>query len=101
MYAIALAGQALVVLLMATVSYWGSKRIDPETRIRARTISLDSTIRSKKMALVAPPLVGFVVFLGTLGVNDSPNRDTGSVLGLGVLVVLLLAHRGTVKRAAR
>lgn len=56
MYAIALAGQALVLLLMATV---------------------------------------------TLGVNDSPNRDAGAVLGLGVLVVLLLAHRGTVKRAAR
>jgi hypothetical protein len=100
-YALTLAGQALAVLLMGAVSYWGSRRIDPETRIRARTIALDSTMRNKRTALVWPPAIAFVVFLGTLAVSDSPNRDTVAALGLGVLIFLLLAHWGTVKRAAR
>jgi hypothetical protein len=100
-YVLTLAGQVIVVSVMGAVSYWGSKKIDPETRIRARTISLDSTMRARGTALVWPPVIGFVILLGTLAVNDSPNRVTVAALGLGVLLMLLLAHWSTVKRAAR
>lgn len=101
MYVLILAGQALAMLLMVAVSYWGSRNIDPEMRIRARTIALDSTMRSKRKALVGPPVVGSLVLLGTLAVSDSPNRDTAAALGLGVLLFILLAHWSSVKRAAR
>jgi hypothetical protein len=90
-----------VLLLIGAVSYWGSKKIDPETRIRARNISLDSTMRGKKTALVGPPIVGGVIVLGTLLLNDSSTRDTGAGMGLALLVVILLAHWNLVKQAAR
>ena|SRR5688500_9588917 len=101
MYGVVLAGQALLVLLMVVVSYWGSKKIDPETRIRARSISLDSTMRGRTTALVWAPAVGLLVLLGTLAINDSPSRDTAALLGLGVIAMFLLAHWSSVKRAAR
>ena len=100
-YALIVAGQVLALVVLGAVSYWGSKNIDPETRIRARNISEDSTMRTKTTALVWPPVIGLLVLLGTLTFSDSPTRATGALLGLGVLVVLLLAHWATVKRAAR
>ncbi len=86
---------------MVAVSYWGWRNIDPETRIRARDFTRDSTMRSKTTALVWTPVVGLVVLLGTLGVSDSSSRDTGAALWLALLVIFLLAHWATVKRAAR
>ena len=97
MYALLLAGQVVTVIAMAAVSYWGWKNIDPETRIRARDISEDSTMRSKTTALVWTPAIGLVVLLGTLAVGD----DTIAALGLPILVIFLLAHWSVVKRAAR
>jgi hypothetical protein len=101
MYALGLAGQILVLLIMIGVSYWGWRNIDPETRIRARDISEDSTMRSKTTALIWSPVIGLVVLLGTLAVGDSSGRDTIAALGLAVVVIFLLAHWATVKRAAR
>ena len=101
MYGPVVAGQVLLALLMVGISFWGSKRIDPETRIRARTISLDSTMRSKRTVLVWAPAIGFLVLLGTLAINDSPNRDTVAFMGLGIIAMFLLAHWSSVKRAAR
>jgi hypothetical protein len=100
-FALILTGQVLALILIGTVSFWGSQKIDPETRIRARDISEDATMRSKKTALVGPPVVGVVIVLGTLLLNESNSRDTGAALGLVLLVVILLAHWSTVKRAAR
>jgi hypothetical protein len=101
MYAVVLAGQILVLLVMVTVSYWGWRNIDPETRIRARDISEDSTMRSKTTTLMWSPIIGLVVVLGTFAVGDSSSRDTAAVLGLGVVLIFLFAHWATVKRAAR
>ena len=101
MYGLVVAGQVLLVLVMVAVSLWGSKRIDPETRIRARTISLDSTMRGRTTALVWAPAIGVVVLLGTLAINDSANRDTVAIMGLAVIAMFLLAHWSSVKRAAR
>jgi hypothetical protein len=100
-FALILAGQVLALLLLGAVSFWGSQNIDPEMRIRSRNLSEDSTMRSKKTALAGPPVVGGVIFLGCLLLNESATRDTGAALGLALLVVILLAHWSTVKRAAR
>ena len=101
MYALILVGQVVLVIAMWVTTYWGSRNIHPETRVRARTISLDATMRTKRTALVWPPVFGLLVFLGTLAFADSATRNVGAALGLGVLSVLALAHWGTVKRAAR
>ena len=101
MFALILAGQILALLLMGTISLWGSQKIHPETRIRSRDVSEDWKMRSKKTALVGPPAVGAVVVLGSFLLNESNTRDTGAALGLALLVVILLAHWNTVKRAAR
>ena len=87
--------------VMAAVSYWGWRNIDPETRIPARDITRDSTMRTKTTALVWTPVIGFLVLLGTLAVGDSQSRDMGAALGLALSVIFLLAHWATVKRAAR
>lgn len=101
MFALILAGQVLALLLLGAVSFWGSQQIDPATRIRARDISEDATMRSKKTALLGPPIVGAVIVVGTFLLNESNSRDTGAALGLVLLVFILLAHWSTVKRAAR
>ena len=97
MYALLLVGQVVTLIVMIAVSYWGWKNIDPETRIRARDINEDATMRSKTTALVWTPAIGLLVVLGTLAVGDS----TIGSLGLALLVIFLLAHWATVKRAAR
>lgn len=101
LYALLLVGQVVTLILIAAVSYWGWRNIDPETRIPARDISRDSTMRSKTTALVWTPVIGLIVLLGTLAVSDSSSRDTGAALGLALLVFFLLAHWASVKRAAR
>ena len=85
------------MIVMVGVSYWGWKNIDPETRIRARDISEDSTMRTTTTALVWTPAIGLVILLGTLVVGDV----TIAALGLPLLVIFLLAHWATVKRAVR
>ena len=85
------------MIAIVSLSYWGWRNIDPETRIRARDISRDSTMRSKTTALLWTPMIGLLVLVGTIAVGDS----TIAALGLPVLVIFLLAHWATVKRAAR
>lgn len=102
MFWLFVAGQVVAFLLMIAVSVWGSKNVDPETRMRARAgpTGIDWTM-SKKTALFWSPVIGAVVLLSTIATSDSEARDTGAMLGLGVLVVLLLAHRSAIRRAAR
>jgi hypothetical protein len=97
-----LGAQVLALFGMVAVSLWGWKHISPETRIRARTgtTGLDYTM-SKKTALVFPPLIGSLVVIGTFALRDSPNSDTVASLGLAIIVIYLLAHWSSTKRAAR
>ena len=87
---------------MFVVSAWGRRHIDADTRIRARTgtSGLDYTM-GKKTALVYPPLIGVLVVISTLALDDSQNREPIAWVGAGVCIVFLLAHQSSVRRAAR
>ena len=97
-----LGAQVLALLGMVAVSIWGWKHIDPETRIRARagTSGIDWTM-SKKTALVSTPLIGLVVVIGSFATRDSPRGEMGAALGLAVIVIYLLVHWSSIRRAAR
>jgi hypothetical protein len=56
---------------------------------------------SRNTALLLSPLIGLLVVLSTLALSDSPNRGTIAGLGLPVMLIFLLAHRSSTKRAAR
>ena len=101
MGALAMLLQLLALGAMVATSVWGWQHLDPETRIRARagTTGLDWTM-SKKTSLVLTPAIGVLVVLGSLSVPES-NGDGIRWLGLAVLIIFLLAHRSSVRRAAR
>jgi hypothetical protein len=97
-----LGAQVLVFFGMVAVSLWGWKHLPPEARVRARagTTGLDWTM-SKKTALVSTPLIGLLVVVGTFALRDSPDSDAIASLGLAVIVIYLLVHWSSTKRAAR
>ena len=97
-----LGAQLVGLIAMVGVSAWGWRNMDPEHRVRARAglTGIDWTW-SKKAALVTTPLLGLLVFLATLAVRDSPNREAISALGLVAMVTFLLAHLSSVRRGAR
>jgi hypothetical protein len=96
-----LAAQVLVLAVMIGVSLWGWKEIPADARIRARagTSGFDFTM-GKAAALILTPLVGLMV-VGATASSDDGNRDTLGWLGLALLIFLLLAHRSSLRRAAR
>lgn len=92
----------LVFLGMVAVSAWGWKHLEPETRIRARggTSGFDWTM-SKNTALLWTPLIGLIVLIGTIALGDESNRVTIAWLGLAVMVIFLIVHWSSMRRAAR
>ena len=94
--------QIVAFVGMVAVSLWGWRHIDADTRVRMRggTTGLDWTM-SKKTALVLTPLIGLVVVIGTCALRDSPNRETIASLGLALIVIYLLVHWSSTRRAAR
>ena len=102
MSALLIAGQLITLLAIVAVSAWGRRKIDEQSRIpaRAETTGFDWTM-SKTTALLYTPLIGSLVVIGTLLVRDSRSSQTIAALGLAILVVFLLAHWSSVRRAAR
>ena len=94
--------QLLALIAMVAVSVWGRKHIDDETRIRARlsATGFDYTM-SKNTTLIYTPLIGLLIVSGTLAVLDSDAPETIASVGLAIMVIFLLAHWSSVKRAAR
>ena len=94
--------QLLVLVAMVAVSSWGAKNLRDEARVPARlgTSGFDWTM-NKKTTLRYAPALGSVVFIGTIAISDSDNPETVAAIGLGILVMLFLAHWSSVKRAAR
>ena len=76
--------QVLALVAMVAVSAWGWTRLDPETRIRARTgtSGFDYTM-SKNTALLWTPLIGLVVVGATIGLPRSSEHGTIASVGLG------------------
>lgn len=97
-----LAGQLMTLLAMIGVSVWGRKNVDDAARVRARAglSGLDWTM-GKSTALLYTPAIGLFIVVATLVVADPSNRATVALLGLAIMVMLLLAHWSSVKRAAR
>ena len=102
MDALPLVLQVVTLAAMVAASLWGRTHIDPQTRIRARAgaTGIDWTM-SKNTALVTSPVIGLIVVLGTLAARGDAEESTIAWLGLSVLVIFLLAHWSSVKRAAR
>lgn len=102
MIALVVGAQLLAFIALVAVSVWGSKHIEPETRIRARAgaSGIDWTM-SKKTALVMSPFIGVVVVVSTVALGNSPERETVAMLGLAVILIFLAAHWSSVRRAAR
>lgn len=94
--------QVLALLSMVTVSVWGRKHIDDETRIRARvgTTGFDYTM-SKNTTLIYTPVIGLLIVIATLAVMDSDAPETIASIGLAIMVIFSAAHWSSVKRAAR
>lgn len=102
MFALLMGVQFLTLLGQVAVSAWGWKHLSPETRVRARIgpTGLDYTM-SKNTTLILTPLMGLLVVIATLGLWDSPSRETVALLGAALLIIFLAAHRSSVRRAAR
>jgi hypothetical protein len=86
---------------MVAVSVWGWKHVPPERRVQARSgpTGIDFTM-SRNTALLSSPLIGLLVVLSTVVLSDSPERETVAGLGLALMLIFLLAHRSSTKRAA-
>lgn len=102
MRALLVSGQIIVLLAIVAVSLWGRRNLHDEARVRARagTSGFDWTMK-KNTSLVYTPVIGSVVVIGTLAVGDPDNGETIAAIGLAILVMLFLAHRSSIKRAAR
>ena len=102
MTALYVGGQIVALLAMVAVSVWGQKNLRDEARVPARlgTSGVDWTM-NKKTSLRYAPALGCVVVIGTLAILDSDEAETVAAIGLGIVVMLLLAHWSSVKRAAR
>ena len=103
MFALLVGAQLLVLIAMVAVSAWGRKHIDEETRIPARfgnPPAFDYTM-SKKTSLIYTPLIGLLIFISTLAVRDTGTPEAVAAIGLAIMVFFLLAHRSSVRRAAR
>ena len=101
MFSLLIAAEILAWVAMVAVSLWGWRRLPPEARVRARAgaTGLDWTM-SKNTTLVSTPITGLLVLLGTASLNDSANRDAVAALGFAVMLIFLMAHWSSVKRAA-
>ena len=101
MFALLVGAQLLVLIAMVAVSAWGRKHIDAETRIPVRlgTTGFDYT-KSKNTTLIYAPLIGLIIVISTLAVMDSGTPEIAAI-GLAIMVIFLLAHRSSVRRAAR
>jgi hypothetical protein len=98
-----LVAQCVVLAAIVGVSLWGAGHVPADARFRARagTSGIDWTM-GKRAALVTMPVVGGIVVLGSFAVRDSSDGTAAiPALGLGAMVVLFLAHRSSVRRAAR
>jgi hypothetical protein len=95
-------GQLLTLLATVGVSVWGRRNVDDAARVRARTgtSGLDYTM-SKNTTLIYAPAIGLLIVVATLAVRDSANLATIASIGLAFMVMLLLAHWSSVRRAAR
>lgn len=102
MFVALVAAQAVTLVGILAVSAWGRKHIDPRTRIRARlgTTGFDYTM-SRDTSLLWSPIVGVVVLLGTVVIPVAPERVAISAVGLAIMVIFLIAHWSSVRRAAR
>ena len=95
-------GQILALLAIVAVSLWGKKNLHEEARVRARagTSGFDWTM-NKNTSLLYTPVIGSVVVIGTLAATDPGHAETIAAIGLAILIMLLLAHWSSIKRAAR
>lgn len=102
MIALLVGAQIVVLVALVAVSVWGQKHIAHGTRTRARVgaTGFDYT-KSKSTTLIYAPIVGLLVVGSTIAVRDSDTPETVAGIGLAIMVIYLLAHWSTVKRAAR
>ena len=102
MRALLVGGQILVLFAMISVSLWGRKNIHDEARTHARlgTSGVDWSM-NKNTSLAYAPAIGSVVVIGTLAISGSDNAEPIAAIGLAILVMLLLAHLSSIRRAAR
>ena len=87
---------------MVGVSAWGRKHMDDAARVRARVgaSGFDWTM-SKNTALLYTPVIGLFIVVATLAATDPTDPETLPSIGLAIMVMLLLAHWSSIKRAAR
>ena len=90
--------QVLTLLGMIGISVWGMSRIPDGARlqVRAGPTGIDWS-NSKKWSLLKTPVIGSLIVVATLMLQEVPF----AALGLAVMLIFLLAHLSQVKRAAR
>lgn len=102
MFELIVGAQLLALLGMVAVSVWGRKQIDDQTRIRARLgiTGFDYTM-SKNTTLIYTPVIGLLIVSATIAIMDSDAPETIAAIGLAIMIIFLLAHWSSVRRAAR